>query len=64
MYDLNGVKPVISVSRNYPFKDNFTHVLGYVSQANEKDIEAMKDLTLKTNSILVSLFDSADLILV
>ena len=39
LYDLNGVKPVISISRNYPFKDNFTHVLGYVSQANEKDIE-------------------------
>ena len=28
LYDLNGVKPVISISRNYPFKDNFTHVLG------------------------------------
>ena len=39
LYDLNGVKPVISISRNYPFKENFTHVLGYVSQANEKDIE-------------------------
>ena len=39
LYDLNGVKPVISISRNYPFQDNFTHVLGYVSQANEKDIE-------------------------
>ena len=39
LYDLNGVKPVISISRNYPYKDNFTHVLGYVSQANEKDIE-------------------------
>ncbi len=39
LYDLNGVKPVISISRNYPFKENFTHVIGYVSQANEKDIE-------------------------
>ena len=38
LYDLNGVKPVISISRNYPFKENFTHVLGYVSQANENDI--------------------------
>jgi penicillin-binding protein 2 len=38
LYDLNGVKPVISVSRNYPFKENYTHVLGYVSQANEQDI--------------------------
>ena len=38
LYDLNGVKPVISISRNYPYKENYTHVLGYVSQANEKDI--------------------------
>ena len=39
LYDLNGVKPVISISRNYLFKENFTHILGYVSQANERDIE-------------------------
>jgi len=40
LYDLNGVKPVISISRNYPFKENFTHLIGYVSQANENDIES------------------------
>ena len=39
LYDLNGVKPVISISRNYPYKENFTHLLGYVSQANENDVE-------------------------
>ena len=39
LYDLNGVKPVISISRNYPFKENFTHLIGYVSQANQADIE-------------------------
>ena len=39
LYDLNGVKPVISISRNYPFKENFTHLIGYVSQANQDDIE-------------------------
>ena len=38
LYDLNGVKPIISISRNYPFKETYTHLLGYVSQANEKDI--------------------------
>ena len=38
LYDLNGVKPVISISRDYPYKENFTHVLGYVSQANESDL--------------------------
>mgnify|MGYP001360112081 FL=1 len=46
LYDLNGVKPVISISREYPYKDYYTHVLGYVSKANEKDIltnESIKD---------------------
>ncbi len=38
LYDLNGVKPVISISRDYPYKENFTHILGYVSQANETDL--------------------------
>jgi len=38
LYDLNGVKPVISISRDYPYKENFTHILGYVSQANENDV--------------------------
>ena len=33
-----GVKPVLSVSRDYPFDENYTHILGYVSEANEKDI--------------------------
>ncbi len=38
LYDLVGVKPVMTISRNYPFKDAYTHVLGYVSQPNEKEI--------------------------
>ncbi len=42
LYDLNGVKPIISISRNYPYKENYTHILGYVSQANEKDISSNK----------------------
>ena len=28
----------MTISRNYPFSDIYTHVLGYVSQPNEKDI--------------------------
>ena len=44
LYDLNGVKPVISISRNYPYKDNFTHLLGYVSQANVNDIETNEQI--------------------
>ena len=38
LYDLNGVKPVISISRSYPYKENYTHILGYVSQANKEDV--------------------------
>jgi penicillin-binding protein 2 len=38
LHDLVGAKPVLSVSRNYPFGENYTHVLGYVSEASEKDI--------------------------
>jgi len=38
LHDLIGVKPVLSISRNYPFDDNYTHILGYVSQANKDDI--------------------------
>jgi penicillin-binding protein 2 len=38
LYDLVGTKPVMTISRNYPFNEIYTHVLGYVSQPNEKDI--------------------------
>ena len=38
LHDLVGAKPVLSVSRNYPYNENYTHVLGYVSEASKKDI--------------------------
>ena len=38
LHELTGAKPVLSVSRNYPFKENFTHILGYVSQASKEDL--------------------------
>ena len=38
LYDLVGVKPVMTISRNYPFNDIYTHVLGYVSQPNQEEI--------------------------
>ncbi len=38
LHELDGAKPVLSVSRNYPYKDVFTHVLGYVSRASLNDI--------------------------
>ena len=38
LHDLTGAKPVLSVSRDYPFDEHYTHILGYVSEASEKDI--------------------------
>jgi len=38
LHDLVGAKPVLSISRNYPFNENYTHVLGYVSEASKNDI--------------------------
>jgi penicillin-binding protein 2 len=45
LHELTGAKPVLSISRNYPFDDIYTHILGYVSEASENDIlnnEAIK----------------------
>ena len=49
LHDLTGAKPVLSVSRNYPFNDDYTHVLGYVSEASEKDI--IKNEFIKNNYV-------------
>ena len=38
LHDLTGAIPVMSISRDYPFKDNYTHILGYIGEASEKDI--------------------------
>ena len=38
LHELDGAKPVLSISRNYPFKENYTHVLGYVSRASVSDL--------------------------
>jgi len=38
LHELVGAKPVLSVARSYPYKDNYTHILGYVSQASENDL--------------------------
>jgi len=46
LHELDGAKPVLSISRNYPYKENFTHVLGYVSKASISDLnesEAIKN---------------------
>ena len=38
LHDLTGAKPFLSVSRNYPFKENYTHILGYVGEASKEDV--------------------------
>ncbi len=49
LHDLTGVKPVLSVSRDYAFKENYTHVLGYVSEASAEDI--LKNDVIKKNHV-------------
>jgi len=38
LHELPGAKPVFSVARQYPQRENFTHVLGYVAEASVQDI--------------------------
>ena len=38
LHELAGAKPVISIGRSYPYKENYTHVLGYVAQVSPKDL--------------------------
>jgi penicillin-binding protein 2 len=49
LHDLTGAKPVLSVSRDYPFSENYTHVLGYVSEASEIDI--INNESIKQNHV-------------
>jgi penicillin-binding protein 2 len=49
LHELIGVKPVLSVVRSYPFKGNYTHVLGYVSQASESDL--LNNSVIKKNHV-------------
>ena len=40
LYDLPGLKPIITVGRNYPFNESYSHVLGYVAYASKKDLSS------------------------
>ena len=40
LHELEGAKPVITAGRNYPFNENYTHILGYVSQPSVDDLLA------------------------
>ena len=48
LHELAGAKPVLSVARSYPLKENFTHVIGYVAQASQDDI-AENDMIKKSH---------------
>jgi len=49
LHELVGAKPVLSVARSYPFEETYTHVLGYVAQASEKDL--INNETIKKNHV-------------
>ncbi len=46
LHELSGARPVLTVGRNYPYNEIYTHVLGYVSEASVEDLvsnETIKD---------------------
>ena len=49
LHDLTGAKPVLSISRDYPFDETYTHILGYVSEASEQDI--LSNEVIKNNHV-------------
>ena len=49
LHELTGAKPVLSVGRNYPYNENFTHILGYVSEASVNDI--LNNKTIKRRNV-------------
>ena len=44
LHELEGVKPVVSSSRYYPYGSNLVHVVGYVGEASVRDIERMEEI--------------------
>ena len=47
LHELSGVKPVLSVARSYPYNENYTHLLGYVSQASQNDLVNNEEIKKK-----------------
>ena len=44
LHELNGVKPVFSLARIYPYANDLAHVIGYVSEASVSDIQNNKNI--------------------
>ena len=49
LHELSGARPVLTVGRNYPFSETFTHVLGYVSEASVEDL--VNNETIKQRNV-------------
>ncbi len=49
LHELSGARPVLTVGRNYPFSETFTHVLGYVSEASVQDL--VNNETIKQRNV-------------
>ncbi len=49
LYDLPGLKPIITIGRNYPYKEVYTHILGYVSEVSENDLQTNE--TIKNRNV-------------
>ena len=47
LHELSGVKPVLSVARNYPYNESYTHLLGYVAQASSSDLLKNEEIKKK-----------------
>ena len=44
LHEIPGIKPIVSVARNYPTDGSSSHVVGYVSAVSKKDLERSKFL--------------------
>ncbi len=49
LHELSGARPVLTVGRNYPYSETFTHVLGYVSEASVEDL--VSNETIKERNV-------------
>ena len=49
LHELSGARPVLTVGRNYPYKETYTHVLGYVSEASVNDL--VSNETIKQRNV-------------
>ncbi len=49
LHELSGARPVLTVGRNYPYSETYTHVLGYVSEASVEDL--VSNETIKQRNV-------------